>query len=514
MKQTTLLVILDGWGYSDNDYFNAIKNADTPTWDSIWNEFPKTLINASSLEVGLPSGQMGNSEVGHVNIGSGRIIYQELTKIDKAIAEKTFEQNPALCQSMDNAINNDSALHIMGLLSAGGVHSHQKHIFAAIKMAKDKGVKKVYIHAFLDGRDTPPRSAQKSIEATDKLLKDLNIGHIASVSGRYYAMDRDNRWDRVEKAYNAIVEASAEHTCNSALQALEQSYDRDQSDEFVVPTCIAVNGKTVKVEDNDSVLFMNFRADRAREISHAFTDKDFDGFNKKRLLNINFTTLTQYDSKLKCHVAYPPEQPINTLGEVLANNDKTQLRIAETEKYPHVTFFFNGGKEDEFVGEDRLLIPSPKVATYDLQPEMSAPELTEKLVNAINSGKYDCIVCNYANSDMVGHTGNYEAAMQAIEYLDKCLATLKDTILNNNGNMFITADHGNADVMVNPDTQKPHTAHTTNLVPFVYVGQHTAETTVENGKGKLSDIAPTMLQVMGIKQPSQMTGKSLFNFDK
>jgi 2,3-bisphosphoglycerate-independent phosphoglycerate mutase len=514
MKQTTLLVILDGWGYSEDDYFNAINNANTPTWDSLWSQCPKALVNASSLEVGLPQGQMGNSEVGHVNIGSGRVIYQELTKIDKAIAEKTFEQNPVLCQAMDNAINNDSALHLMGLLSEGGVHSHQEHIFAAIKMAKDRGVKRVYLHAFLDGRDTPPRSAKKSIEATDKLLKELNIGHIASVSGRYYAMDRDNRWDRVEKAYNAIVEADSEYTCDCAMQALEQSYARDQSDEFVLPTCITNNGSTVKVEDNDSVIFMNFRSDRAREISHAFTDETFDGFSRKRLLNINFTTLTQYDSKIKSHVAYPAEQPINTLGEVLANNNKTQLRIAETEKYPHITFFFNGGKEELFEGEDRILVKSPNVATYDLQPEMSAPELTEKLVNALNSGKYDCIICNYANSDMVGHTGNYEATIKAIEYLDTCLATLKKAILANNGNMFVTADHGNADVMVNPKTQKPHTAHTTNLVPFVYVGNHKATVSVADGKGKLSDIAPTMLDVMGIVTPTEMTGTPIFKFDK
>jgi 2,3-bisphosphoglycerate-independent phosphoglycerate mutase len=327
-------------------------------------------------------------------------------------------------------------------------------------------------------------------------------------------MDRDNRWDRVEKAYNAIVEADSEYTCDCAMQALEQSYARDQSDEFVLPTCITNNGSTVKVEDNDSVIFMNFRSDRAREISHAFTDETFDGFSRKRLLNINFTTLTQYDSKIKSHVAYPAEQPINTLGEVLANNNKTQLRIAETEKYPHVTFFFNGGKEELFEGEDRILVKSPNVATYDLQPEMSAPELTEKLVNALNSGKYDCIICNYANSDMVGHTGNYEATIKAIEYLDTCLATLKKAILANNGNMFVTADHGNADVMVNPKTQKPHTAHTTNLVPFVYVGNHKATVSVADGKGKLSDIAPTMLDVMGIVTPTEMTGTPIFKFDK
>ena len=514
MKQTTLLVILDGWGYSEDNYFNAINNANTPTWDSIWKECPKALINASSLDVGLPKGQMGNSEVGHVNIGSGRVIYQELTKIDKAVSDKSFQQNKALCQAMDSAVNNNSALHLMGLLSDGGVHSHQNHIFAAIKMAKDRGVKKVYLHALLDGRDTPPRSAKESIEKTDALLKKLDIGYIASISGRYYSMDRDNRWDRIEKAYNAIIEANAQYTCDSAVEALQQSYDRDQSDEFVLPTCIKRDGSIVKVEDNDSIIFMNFRADRAREISHAFIDEDFNGFKRKRFPKINFTTLTQYDSKLKCHIGYPPEQPTNTLGEVLANNNKTQLRIAETEKYPHVTFFFNGGKEDEFTGEDRLLIQSPNVATYDLQPEMSAPELTEKLVNAINSGKYDCIVCNYANSDMVGHTGNYEAAIEAIEYLDKCLAILRKTILANNGNMFVTADHGNADVMVNPTTKKPHTAHTTNLVPFVYVGKYNTSVNVADGKGKLSDIAPTMLDLMGIATPNEMTGVPIFKFDK
>lgn len=512
MKQTTLLVILDGWGYSDSDYFNAIKNANTPTWDNIWQEFPKTLINASSLSVGLPRGQMGNSEVGHVNIGSGRVVYQELTKIDKAIEEKTFGENKAICDAIENVKQNDSSLHLMGLLSPGGVHSHEEHIFEMIKIAKRKGVKRVYLHAFLDGRDTPPRSAEESIKKADKLLQDLNLGYIASVSGRYYAMDRDNRWDRVEKAYNSIANTEAEYIYSNALEALEQSYARDQSDEFVIPTCIKKDDKLVKIKDNDSVIFMNFRADRAREISHAFVDKTFYSFSRPKHLNINFTTLTEYDSKLECAVAFPPEQPVNTLGEVLMKNHKTQLRIAETEKYPHVTFFFNGGKEDQFEGEDRILIPSPKVATYDLQPEMSAPEVTDKLVEAIKSGKYDCIMCNYANSDMVGHTGNYEAAMTAIEYLDQCLAKLKDVILEHNGNMFITADHGNADMMLNPETQKPHTAHTTNLVPFVYVGHKEAEVAIEDGK--LSDIAPTMLNVMDIPQPTEMTGKSIFKFKK
>lgn len=512
MKQTTLLVILDGWGYSESDYFNAIKSANTPVWDDMWNTRPRTLISASSLEVGLPNGQMGNSEVGHVNIGSGRVVYQELTKIDKAVQEKTFEQNEALCKAMDDVIKNDSSLHLMGLLSAGGVHSHENHILAAIKMAKAKGVKRLYLHAFLDGRDTPPRSAEESIVKTDALLKELDIGYIASVSGRYYAMDRDNRWDRVEKAYNAIANAGCEHTSPSAIDAMNDSYARDESDEFVIPTCIEKDGSLVKIGDNDSVILMNFRSDRAREISHAFIDTKFNHFPRSKHLDINFTCLTEYDSKLTCPVAYPPEQPINTLGEVLTNNNKAQLRIAETEKYPHVTFFFNGGKEELFDGEDRILIKSPNVATYDLQPEMSAPELTTKLLAAMNSGKYDCIICNYANSDMVGHTGNFEATMKAVEYLDTCLAQLQDAILKIDGNMFVTADHGNADMMVNPTTHKPHTAHTTNLVPFVYIGNKNA--TVELDNGKLSDIAPTMLNVMGISVPKEMTGKTILKFEK
>ena len=511
MKKTTLLLILDGWGYSEDNYFNAIKNANTPNWDSIWENYPKTLLNASSLDVGLPKGQMGNSEVGHVNIGSGRIVYQELTKIDKAIEDKTFEQNQALCKAMENVIKNNSALHLMGLLSPGGVHCHEEHILAAIKMAKSKGVKNVYVHAFLDGRDMPPKSAEPSIKKTDELLQELSLGYIASVCGRFYAMDRDNRWDRVEAAYNAIVNAKSECTTNSAIDALNSSYARDENDEFVAPTCIEKNGTKITINDNDSVIFMNFRADRAREISHAFVDADFTGFARPKHLAINFTTLTQYDAKLPCPTAFPPEQPQNTLGEVLANNHKTQLRISETEKYPHVTFFFNGGKENEFTGEDRILVASPKVKTYDMQPEMSAPEVTEKLIAAIKSGKYDCIMCNYANSDMVGHTGNYEATIQAVEYLDKCVGQLKDAILDTNGNMFITADHGNADMMVNPNTHKPHTAHTTNHVPFVYVGNENADVSIDNGK--LSDIAPTILDIMNIQKPAEMTGKSIFKFN-
>ena len=511
MKQTTLLLILDGWGHSKDNYFNAINNANTPNWDNIWKNYPKTLLNASSLEVGLPSGQMGNSEVGHVNIGAGRIVYQELTKVDKAINDGDFQKNEALCNAMNNVLKNDSALHLMGLLSAGGVHSHENHIIAAIKMAKEKGIKKVYLHAFLDGRDTPPRSAEEPIKKAENLLKELNIGHIASVSGRYYAMDRDNRWERVEKSYNAIVNGQTETTANSALEALENSYTNDINDEFVLPTCIAKNGEIIKVNDNDSVIFMNFRADRAREISHAFVDEKFESFDRGTKKDINFVCLTQYDAKLTCPVAFPPEQPKNTLGEVLAQNDKTQLRISETEKYPHVTFFFNGGQETEFKNEDRILIPSPKVATYDLKPEMSAPEVTEKLINAIDSGKYDCIICNYANSDMVGHTGNYEAAIKAIEYVDICIEKVKNAILKVNGNMFITADHGNADMMVNPETKKPHTAHTTNLVPFVYIGNKKVHLNHENGK--LSDIAPTMLKVMDLNIPSDMTGTEIFKFN-
>ncbi len=510
-KKTTVLLILDGFGYREENTSNAINNAHTPNWDKIWDDSSHTLINASGLMVGLPKGQMGNSEVGHINIGSGRVVYQELTRVDKAIEENIFQDNKVLCGAVDLAKDKDGAVHIMGLLSPGGVHSHESHLHAMVKLAQSKGAKKIYVHAFLDGRDTPPRSAEASIEKMDALLNELNVGYIASISGRYYAMDRDNRWERVEKAYNAMVAGDAEYYASSALEALEMAYTRGENDEFVIPTVIEKAGKKVSINDGDSVIFMNFRADRARQMSHVFVDQDFTGFKRIKTPKVNFVTLTQYAKDIKAPAAYMPEKLSNILGEVLEENHLTQLRIAETEKYAHVTFFFNGGREKPFAGEDRILVPSPKVATYDLQPEMSAYEVTDKLTHAIESGKYDVIICNYANADMVGHTGFYEAAVKAIEALDHCLGKVRDAVEKIDGNLFVTADHGNADLMVNPQTGKAHTAHTTNPVPFTYLGNKRANLSIENGK--LSDIAPTILSVIGVEKPKEMTGKSIFTFE-
>ncbi|WP_119343090.1 2,3-bisphosphoglycerate-independent phosphoglycerate mutase [Facilibium subflavum] len=509
-KKPTVLLILDGWGYNENTQNNAIYNANTPNWDRIWQDNPHTLINASGLMVGLPKTQMGNSEVGHINIGSGRVVYQELTRIDKAIEDNTFNDNPVLCSTVDKAVNQGNAVHIMGLLSPGGVHSHESHIQAMVKLAAQKGAKEVYVHAFLDGRDMPPRSAEPSIEAMDQLLNQLKVGYIASVSGRYYAMDRDNRWDRVESAYNAMVSGQSEFVAHDALQALKSAYQRDENDEFVKPTVIVKNGKKVTINDGDAVIFMNFRADRARQMSHAFVDKDFTGFKRQKHPHVYFATLTQYAADINAPAAYAPEKLTQIFGEVMQLNHLTQLRIAETEKYAHVTFFFNGGREKPFEGEDRILVPSPKVATYDLQPEMSAYEVTDKLVQAIKSGKYDAIVCNYANADMVGHTGKYDAAVKAIEALDHCIGQVEKAVNEVHGNLFITADHGNADQMVDPQTGKVHTAHTTNPVPFVYVGEKSAQVAIDNGR--LSDVAPTLLSVMNVTQPAQMTGTPIFTF--
>ncbi|MFZ9036102.1 MAG: 2,3-bisphosphoglycerate-independent phosphoglycerate mutase [Francisellaceae bacterium] len=509
-KKTTVLLILDGWGYREANDNNAINQAHKPNWDRLWHNSSHTLIDASGLMVGLPKGQMGNSEVGHINIGSGRIVYQELTRIDKAIEEGTFDQNPTLNKAVDLAYKHDKAIHIMGLLSPGGVHSHENQLIAMVKMAAKKGAKKVYVHAFLDGRDMPPQSAESSIAKMDALLADLNIGYIASISGRYYAMDRDNRWDRVEKAYDAMVEGNAEFSASTAKEALDMAYGRGETDEFVKPTTIVRNSKPVTIEDGDSVIFMNFRADRARQMSRAFTEKNFQGFVRKKHPDVYFVSLTQYAEDIDAHVAFKPEKLKYILGEVLQDHGMTQLRIAETEKYAHVTFFFNGGEEKPFSGEDRILIPSPQVATYDLKPEMSAFEVTDHLVKAIESGKYDIIICNYANSDMVGHTGNFAAAVKAIEALDQCIGRVDQAVSLNAGNLFITADHGNADQMVDPETGKIQTAHTTNPVPFVYNGNKQATVVLENGK--LSDIAPTLLAVLGIKQPLEMTGKPIMTF--
>ncbi|WP_151192622.1 2,3-bisphosphoglycerate-independent phosphoglycerate mutase [Cysteiniphilum sp. JM-1] len=510
-KQTTVLLILDGWGYREENKDNAINNANKPNWDSIWQHSTHTLINASGLMVGLPQGQMGNSEVGHINIGSGRIVYQELTRIDEAIKDKSFFDNKVLTNAVDQAVKGDKAVHILGLLSPGGVHSHEDHIIAMIKLAAERGAKKVFVHAFLDGRDMPPRSAESSLQKIDALLSKLGVGYIASVSGRYYAMDRDNRWDRVEKAYDAMTIAKAEYTADSAEEALNMAYARNENDEFVKPTIIKKHNQTVTIADGDSVIFMNFRSDRARQLSHVFTDSEFSGFKRQVFPKVHFVTLTKYADDIKANVAYAPEKLTNILGQVLADQHMTQLRIAETEKYAHVTFFFNGGQEAPFGGEDRILVPSPKVATYDLQPEMSAYEVTDKLVDAITAQKYDVIICNYANSDMVGHTGNYDAAVKAIEALDKCIGRVADAVHTINGNLFITADHGNADQMVDPETGKMHTAHTTNPVPFIYQGNKKASVALSDGK--LSDIAPTILAVIGVKQPKEMTGESILKFD-
>lgn len=510
MQKTPLvLLILDGWGYREEDKDNAINNANKPNWDHLWENYPHTLIDASGKDVGLPNGQMGNSEVGHVNIGSGRIVYQELSRIDNEIKDGSFAKNIELSKAIDSAIQQNKAVHIMGLLSPGGVHSHIDHIRAMISVAHKRGAQEIYVHAFLDGRDTPPQSALPWITEIDDLLQDLNVGRIASLCGRYFAMDRDSRWDRVEQAYNLLTEGEARYTATTAIKGLEQAYDRNENDEFVSATIIEDSAHpAVKVGDGDALIYMNFRADRARALAYAFANDDFDGFTRKVRPHCHFVTLTQCAEAIKAPSAYSPIMLKNVFGQYLADLGLTQLRIAETEKYAHVTFFFNGGIEQPFKGEDRILVKSPDVATYDLQPEMSAYELTDKLVGAIHSGKYNVIICNYANSDMVGHTGKYSAAIKAIEALDQCVYEVITATQEVGGEALITADHGNSDMMVDPITGKPHTAHTTNPVPLIYVGRN-AE--VKYNNGRLSDIAPTMLTLMGIEPPKEMTGRALFD---
>ncbi len=499
-KKTTALIILDGWGYSESPDSNAIMAANTPTWDNLWQNYPHTLISGSGEDVGLPDQQMGNSEVGHLNLGSGRVVYQDFSRISKAIADGDFQQNSVLCEAIDKAVGNEKSIHIMGLLSDGGVHSHIEHIKAAMKLAHQRGAKKIYLHAFLDGRDTPPRSAQQYIEQID----DLGCGRIASLVGRYYAMDRDQRWDRVELAYNMLTKQQAEFHFANATEGLAAAYQRDENDEFVKPTLI---GDKVNVEAGDSVIFMNYRADRARELTRAFVDHSFDGFTRPEKLAVaDFVMLTQYADSIQTSCAYRPVRLEKVLGEHLQDLGKTQLRIAETEKYAHVTFFFSGGVEKPFNGEDRELIPSPDVATYDLQPEMNAPLLTEKFVAAIESGKYDFIICNFANPDMVGHTGKFDATVKAIEALDSCLEKIITALQANGGEAMITADHGNAEKMSDPETGQPHTAHTNFLVPFIYVGRQAQPTTE---RGVLSDVAPSLLSVAGLPIPKEMTGKPL-----
>ena len=505
-KQATLLLILDGLGIGDNIDTNAVAIANKPNIDKLMKECPTVQGYASGMKVGLPDGQMGNSEVGHLNMGSGRIVYQQLTSITKAIQDGDFFENETLVKTMQTCKRNGSALHLLGLLSEGGVHSHLEHLFGTIEMAKRQGLEKVYVHAFLDGRDTPPTSAKGYLEKLVAKMDEIGVGKVASMSGRYYAMDRDNRWERVELAYKAVAEGKGEEA-NDAIEAISASYAKDVKDEFVVPTCILDGGKTVSISEDDAVIFFNFRPDRAREMTRVFCDPEFKGFERERIGNV-FTTFTQYDITIpNTNVCFVPEELKNTFGEFLAKNGKTQLRIAETEKYAHVTFFFNGGVEEPNEGEDRILVPSPKVATYDLQPEMSAPELTEKLVNAINEGKYDAIVCNLANPDMVGHTGNVEAAKKAIEAVDTAVGKIIAALKDNGGAAFICADHGNAEQMIDPKTGEAFTAHTTNPVPFILVN-YKEGVTLKDG-GKLADIVPTMIEMMGMEKPAEMTGESL-----
>ncbi|HTN33426.1 MAG TPA: 2,3-bisphosphoglycerate-independent phosphoglycerate mutase [Marinobacter sp.] len=507
-RKPTALIILDGWGHRDPAEDNAISNAETPFWDQIWQNQPRTLIHTSGIAVGLPEGQMGNSEVGHMNLGAGRVVYQSLTRIDKDVKDGTFQNNEVLCGAIDKAVTNGRAVHLMGLLSPGGVHSHEEHFFAAAELAANRGAKEVYIHAFLDGRDMPPQSARPSLEKADAKLKNLGVGRVASIVGRYYAMDRDNRWDRIESAYNLMTEGAAEYIAADPITGLELAYGRGENDEFVKPTRIYVDGDTSgTINNGDTVLFMNFRADRAREMTRSFVSEDFTDFSRRKHPELaEFVMLTEYAADIDTACAYPPSQLSNGLGEYMAKLGKTQLRIAETEKYAHVTFFFNGGLETPFEGEDRILVPSPKVATYDLQPEMSAPEVTDKLVEAIKSGKYDLIVCNYANGDMVGHTGNLEAAIKAAECIDQCLQRVVTALDEVGGEALVTADHGNCEQMTDPNSGQAHTAHTTGPVPLVYTG-HRSVTLLDDGS--LSDVAPTLLALMGLELPKEMTGHSL-----
>ena len=505
-KKPVMLMILDGFGTSSNNDGNAVVAANKPNYDRIIKKYPSTKLTASGLEVGLPEGQMGNSEVGHLNIGAGRIIYQALTKITKEIKEGNFFENLAFNKAIDKAIKANSSVHLLGLLSDGGVHSHIDHLKALIKLAKDKGAKNVYVHAFLDGRDVQPGSALQYISELEEYMNQIGVGKIATVSGRYYAMDRDKRWERVQLAYNAMVLSKGEEN-TSAIEAVKKAIHDNKTDEFVLPTVIMENNKPVSaISNSDSVIFFNFRPDRAREITRALNDKVFDGF-KRETLTLNFVCTTQYDISIEnVDVAYTPESYTNTLGEYVSKMGKKQLRIAETEKYAHVTFFFNGGVEAPNSNEDRALIPSPKVATYDLKPEMSAYEVTDELLKRLETDEYDMIILNYANPDMVGHTGVFEAAKKAIEAVDECLGKIVKSVLGRDGSVFITADHGNAEQMIDFSSGKPMTAHTTNLVPFTYVSNHSKGL---KDSGILADIAPTMLEVMGLDVPKEMTGKSL-----
>jgi len=504
-NKLTMLMILDGFGINENENANAIKLANTPNIDKLMKTSPTTIIHTSGLQVGLPDGQMGNSEVGHTNIGAGRIVYQDLTRITKSIEDGDFFSVSEFVNAIENCKKNNSRLHILGLLSDGGVHSHIRHLYALLELAKRRDFEDVYVHCFLDGRDTPPASGELYITKLEEKMKEKGICKIATISGRFYAMDRDKRWQRVEKAYNALVHGKG-NKANAVISAIEDSYQKEVFDEFVEPIVIYQNDEPVaKIENNDSVIFFNFRPDRAREITRTLVDKEFNEF-KTEPLDLYFVCFTEYDATLpNVKIAFKPEELKNTFGEYISKNGLTQLRIAETEKYAHVTFFFNGGEEKQYTGEDRILVPSPKVETYDMQPEMSAIEVTEKVIEAINEDKYNSIILNYANPDMVGHTGSLEAAIKAIETIDECVEKVVNAVKAKEGVILITADHGNAEQMIDYKTGEPHTAHTTNNVPLIIAG-------IENIKlkeGRLADLAPTMLDIMGLEKPEEMTGETL-----
>lgn len=506
-----LLIILDGFGCRHPDNFNAIACAHKPNWDRLWNDFPHTLVEASEIAVGLPAGQMGNSEVGHLNIGAGRVVYQEFTRIELAIRNGEFFANRALSATLSRVKTQGTALHILGLLSDGGVHSHETHLHAMVAMAANAGLDKIYIHAFLDGRDTPPKSAALYLQRMQDKLAEIGRGRIVSLVGRYYAMDRDRRWPRVKTAYDLLTLGQGEYRAEDVRTALDMAYARGETDEFVKTTAIVPPGAApLEMQDGDAIVFMNFRSDRARQLTRAFTEPDFTEFARERTPRLSgYCTLTSYSGDFQVDIAFPPERIRNGFGEYLAQLGLHQLRIAETEKYPHVTYFFNGGEETVYPGEDRILVNSPDVATYDLKPEMSAYEVTDKLVDAIHSRKYDAIICNFANTDMVGHTGIFPAAKKAVEVVDECLGKAVAAMQAMGGEVLITADHGNAENMMDTLTGQPHTAHTVNLVPFLYIGRKASIA----AHGALQDVAPTLLHMMGLPQPGDMTGHSLVEFN-
>ncbi len=505
-KKPVMLMILDGFGVNNNGDANAVALANTPNIDKLMKKYPTAVGHTSGMDVGLPEGQMGNSEVGHTNIGAGRIVYQELTRITKSIEDGDFFSIPEFIEAIENCKKHNSKLHIMGLVSDGGVHSHNRHLYGLLEMAKRRDFENVYVHCFLDGRDTPPASADGYVEELESKMREKGIGKIASLSGRFFSMDRDKRWERVEKCYNALVNGEGNKS-GSALNAIENSYQKEVFDEFIEPTVICNEGTPLAtIENNDSVIFFNFRPDRAREITRSLVDKNFDGF-KTKPLDLYFVCFTNYDETMpNVKVAFKKEAIVNTFGEIVSKNGLTQLRIAETEKYAHVTFFFNGGEEKQYSGEDRILVPSPKVETYDMKPEMSAYEVTDKVIEAIKADKYNTIILNFANPDMVGHTGSLNAAIAAIEAVDKCVGRIVEEILQKDGTILMTADHGNAEQMVDYKTGDPHTAHTTNPVPLVLISNNKQYKIKE---GKLADLAPTLLDLMGIEKPSEMTGESL-----